>query len=245
MNRHRIGIEDSSGFRPLLAFGMSADGGLMLDLSNRSPLKTFSYGVMTFPAGSGEVTATPREDERTDVSGTPPKMHYHRTGYLSFNATDRLPRQGFQCTPIDQLGDHVQVFQFTAVQPADWLRGSRRKCDIPLAVSGPPLQSIRVVGRIGSISALNEPHRSKLMETGVHRDAFVYSEGDILPTLLVHMTDRARSLDRYLWLEIHHDVPFETPPGPAVVLHAMDGGRISNGATTSLACWAVTSIGDR
>ena len=85
------------GRAAVAAYVEGADGRLMLDLSDRWPLAEFAYAVMDFSPMGDSIDVVPRATEKTVTSGTPPKLHYHRSGYLSFNATGRLGRHGFDC----------------------------------------------------------------------------------------------------------------------------------------------------
>jgi hypothetical protein len=71
--RTRIVLQDGEFVRPMLALGISSDGGLMLDLSNCAPTEHYRYGVVDVPAGEGSFLAAVREDEATSSVRVAPK----------------------------------------------------------------------------------------------------------------------------------------------------------------------------
>ena len=73
------------------------------------------------------------------------------------------------------------------------------------------------------------------------KHVLLHPDGSQRTTLIAMLGDSGATLAYYLWLELHPDVPFDAPPGPAAVLHAMDGSALADRMqVSSLACWAVS-----
>jgi hypothetical protein len=149
--RTRIVLEDGDLVRPLLALGVSADGGLILDLSSSAPVTRYRYGVVDVPAGQGSFQAAIRKDQASWSDSVPPKLHYHRSGLISLSATRKLERQAIQATPIGKVGPgHKHCFSFIARHPFAWKKVTPRKSDLRFATSQAPT-TVTVAGFIGHL----------------------------------------------------------------------------------------------
>jgi hypothetical protein len=84
-----------------------------------------------------------------------PKLHYHRSGLISLDATERLDRQGIQATPIGEIGrdGHKHTFSFHARHPFAWQKVAPRKTDLVFVPSQPPT-TITIAGHLGPIENL-------------------------------------------------------------------------------------------
>lgn len=214
--RTRLVLEADVGVRPLLGFGISRDGGLMVDLSKHAPVARFRYGVVDVPAGAGELTATLREPESGWAYQTPPKIHYHRSGWLGVSATGRHGQWSVKAPPIEELG-HVHVLTFTARHPHLWSTTSQRSSDMIFAPVG-QLETISIACWIGGLDNLKEPHASN-----PENPRAVLAQGDsgaIVPTVIARLG--AQGLGYYVWLELHPNRTFGSNDEPAVVIHAHD-----------------------
>lgn len=234
--RIRLGLELDGLFRPLLGIVVSHDGGLVLDLSRYAPIGLFRYGVVDIPTESGSYTVPPRECESDWARGITPKMHYHRSGELSVNATGRLPRFKVQGTPLERIRDHQHTFIFMVKEPQAWAASPRRPADAMFRVEG-VLETMRVNGFIGDITALKEPHASN-PENPFGLDV-EHPDGSIVPTLVARLG--TESFHYYLWLELHANPGFTGSSGPALLLHAFDplAARDRSTPTATIAAWAV------
>lgn len=130
----------------------------MVDLSKHTPLDLFRYGVVDVPAGEGELTATVRESESGWANETPPKIHYHRSGWLGVNATGQHERWSVKAPPIRDL-EHVHVLTFTARHPQFWSTAVKRPSDMVFAPMA-RLETLSIACWIGRLDNLKEPHAS-------------------------------------------------------------------------------------
>lgn len=233
--RTRIVLQDDQFVRPMLALAISADGGLMLDLSSCLPTQHYRYGVVDVPAGEGSWSAPVREKEASWSVDVPPKLHYHRSGYISLNATGRLDRQGIQATPIAEIQpSHKHCFSFVARHPFAWKRVAPRKNDLVFAPSQPPT-TITIAGFIGPIENLKHETQPEnpwaLMAEG--------EDGSIVPTIVARL-DMADPR-YYVWIELHPDRPFGGGPDPGLILYALDPSGAADHAspTPMLGVWSV------
>jgi hypothetical protein len=234
--RTRIVLQDGEFVQPMLAIGISSDGGLILDLSNAAPTHHYRYGVVDVPAGEGSWAAPVREDEASWSVSVAPKLHYHRSGLISLNATERLERQGIHATPIGEIGrdQHKHVFSFVARHPSNWQKVSRRKTDLAFVPSQPPT-TITIAGHIGPIENLkHETHPENPWAIMVQDE-----DGTVVPTIVARLEmDDPRY---YLWIELHPDRPFSEGPDPGLILYAFDPYAAEDHAspTSMVGIWSV------
>jgi hypothetical protein len=212
--RSRIVLQDGDVVRPLLALSVSSDGGLMLDLSRYAPMQHYRYGVLDVPGGAGSWQAPLREDEATWAVAEAPKLHYHRSGFVSLNATDRLERQSIHATPIEALGpNHKHVFSFIARHPRAWSATTKRATDLLFIPSAWP-ETITIAGYIGPVSnlkpvALPANPAPLMMEQ---------EDGTVIPTVVA----RLDSADYYVWIELHPNREFGSGDDPGAILYSFD-----------------------
>jgi hypothetical protein len=237
-SRIRFGLETQEGFRPLLGISVSNDGGLMLDLSGYAPLDLFRYGVVDIPTEAGPHTVPARQGASDWGEGVTPKVHYHRSGELSVNATGRLERFKLRGTPLKDIRNHRHTFIFMARVPLSWAVDDRRSSDAAFRVEG-VLDTLTVNGYIGNTADLREPHASN-PENPFGIDV-VHKDGSVVPTLIARLG--TQDLEYYLWLELYANRPFTGGEGPAVLLHAFDPVSAQDTATPTetIAAWAVSA----
>ncbi len=235
--RIRLGLEIAGDFRPLLGMSMSNDGGLVLDLSKYAPLERFRYGAIDIPTGEGEYTVPPREGESGWAEGVSPKVHYHRSGQLSANATGRLPRFKVSGTPIDAIRSHAHTFIFMVRDPFRWSIDPLRPSDASFQVDG-SITTLTVNGYVGNVRDLKEPHASN--QANPFGLDVIHEDGTVVPTLIARLG--TGGLEYYLWLELYANRGFTGSDGPAVLLHAFDplSARDSSTPTETIAVWAVS-----
>lgn len=215
--RTRIVLQDGELARPMLALGISSDGGLILDLSNCAPTQHYRYGVVDVPAGEGSFDAPVLEGQASWSVGVAPKLHYHRSGLISLNATGQLRRQGIQATPIGKIGRdaHKHAFSFIARHPRLWKEIPLRKTDLAFVPAQWPT-TITIAGHIGPIE--NVKH-----ETAPQNPWPIMVEdenGAVVPTIVARLEmDDPRY---YLWIELHADREFGDGPDPELILYALD-----------------------
>jgi hypothetical protein len=232
----RLGLELGGQFRPLLGISVSSDGGLVLDLSKYAPLGLFRYGVVDVPTAAGSHTVPPREQESGWAQGLTPKIHYHRSGELSVNATGRLSRFKVPGTPLESIRDHQHMFIYMLSEPHAWASSPVRPTDAMFKVEG-VLESMKVNGFIGDIAALKEPHASHPANPfGLDVE---HPDAKIVPTLIARLS--VESFQYYLWLELHANPGFTGSDGPAVLLHGFDpvSAKDRSTPTATIAAWAV------
>jgi hypothetical protein len=171
------------------------------------------------PAGIGPVAATPIVEDVVETESPPPKLHYHRDGFVSINATGRLPRRAIQARSFSDLG-HTHCFSLYVVEPKAFRSGQPRASDSVVRVEG-ELGTVKVVVRLGLASNLKEPHASH-PENPRGLD-IEQEDGTVLATLIARLSAGSESI--YAWLELHpNPVDFkpETPDLPWVGLYAYD-----------------------
>jgi hypothetical protein len=234
--RTRIVLQDGEFVRPMLALGISSDGGMILDLSNCAPAQRYRYGVVDVPAGEGSWEAPVREDEAAWSVSVAPKLHYHRSGLISLNATDRLGRQGIQATPIGQIGreGHKHTFSFHARHPFAWQKVAPRKSDLVFVPSQAPI-TITIAGHIGPIENLKHETQPEnpwaIMVEG--------EDGSVVPTIVARLEmDDPRY---YVWIELHPDRQFGDGPDPGLILYAFDpyAAEYHASPTSMVGVWSV------
>jgi hypothetical protein len=233
--RTRLVLEAPGGVRPLLAFGISGDGGLIVDLSKHSPLRRFRYGVVDIPPGEGELAARVRAPEAGWAYDIAPKLHYHRSGWLTINATGRDERQGVQAPALADL-DHVHVMTFICRHPHLWGITGKRASDMVFRPEQ-QIETLTVACWIGGLDNLKQPHRSAPENPA----AFLVDNGSgvLVPTVVARL--RAEAVGYYVWLELHANRKFGEGPDPLVMLHAHDHTAAKNLAQpfSMIGVWSV------
>lgn len=114
----RVGVmhDDHSEFKQILGIGASKDGGIMISPVGLAGSTNWSYGRARVPTGaqigmSGRpMSATVRR------SDGPPKLHYHRSGWLSVNLTGKAERVSLKALPTRFLSG-AQFFTFVLTRP--------------------------------------------------------------------------------------------------------------------------------
>lgn len=219
----------------MLALAVSSDGGLMIDLGRSAPTEHYRYGVVDVPAGVGSWTAPIREDDSSWSVKLAPKLHYHRSGFISLNATAHLDRHGIRATPLADIGpNHKHCFSLVARHPRMWQAGVRRPSDIVLEPSR-PLTTITIAGHVGPITNLkHDAHPQNPWAIMAVSD-----DGSVVPTVIARLEiDEPRY---YVWVELHPDRAFADGDEPALILYAFDPDAASepDRATEMVAVWSV------
>jgi hypothetical protein len=235
--RIRLGLELEGKFRPLLGISVASDGGLILDMSRYAPLGLFRYGVIDIPNVAGAHTVLPRRGESGWTHGFTPKIHYHRSGELSANATGRATRVTVSGTPLRDIRAHQHAFIFMLRDPSAWQSDDPRPNDVVFGSDG-GVESLKINGYIGDVHALKEPYASR--PEGAFALDVEHLDGAVIPTMIIRL--RAGDFGYYLWLDLLANPGFTGPPGPAVLLHAFDPVLASDTSTptATIAAWAVT-----
>lgn len=234
--RTRIVLGDGPLVRPLLALSVSSDGGLILDLSRYAPAKHYRYGVVDVPAGEGSFRAEIRREQSSWSVGTvAPKLHYHRSGFISLNATEHLQRQGTQGTPFSRLGPgHSHVFSFAARHPFTWAPVERRASDLVFTSSRRP-ETITIAGHVGPTSNL-KPVGLTANPAAITVEQ---EDGTLVPTLIARFDLPDPRF--YLWTELYADREFGSGDEPGLILYAFDPVDAANLTTPSemVGVWSV------
>lgn len=237
--RTRIVLVNGDGVYPMLALSVSKDGGLMLDLCKYAPFGHYRYGVVDVPAGNGSLAAQIRNDEASwAIGAVAPKLHYHRSGFISLNATERLERQGTPGTPIGEIGPgHRHAFSFSARHPFAWTPVPSRKTDLVFNASRPP-ETITIAGHIGPTSNL------KPVELTGNPVAMMMEQenGTVIPTIIARFDSANPSY--YVWIELHADREFGSGDDPGVILYAFDpvDGADTTTPSTMVGVWAISAV---
>ena len=208
----------------------------MVDLCGGVPPGSYRYGVADMPPEIQRWEAVLRDDERSwSRSAVAPKLHYHRSGYLSLNATEQLDRQGIQApSPFEFAERHRHLFTFTARHPYRWAKLDPRANDLRLRVNG-RLETFTLAGHIGPttnlISRLPGNPFAGLVED---------EDGVIAPTVVAYFDDEDGS-GWYLWMVAHANWEFGAGDEPMFVLHAHDPISAADPTTSTemLAVWSV------
>ncbi len=233
--RTRVTLSVDGALYPLLALSVSSDGGLMIDLAGCTPVQHFRYGVLDVPPGGDAGQAPLRQDEASRSVRVAPKLHYHRSGFMSLNATERLKRQGIQATPPGDIApNHKHCFSFVARHPTAWERGERRKTDLVFEAASPPT-TITVAGFIGAFENLRHESQPENPWAIVAVDI----DGTEVPTVVARLDmDEPRY---YVWLELYPDRPFGDSPEPGLILYAIDPYEAADPTTSTpmVAVWSV------
>ena len=197
MKRTRIVLEDGDSVRALLAVHADHEGGLMIDLCAGAPVDYYRYGVVDLPAGEGPVVGSRARDETTwTISDVAPKLHYHRSGYLSLNATGTLPRQGIQITkPLDIEETHRHVFSLVMRHPFSWPAAYTTECRSRLPGVEDPT-TLTLAGFVGPITNL-KPEQLATNPWG----AVLEGDDGLVPTVVAVLGSGEESC--YLWVELH------------------------------------------
>jgi hypothetical protein len=201
----------------MLALSVSKEGGLMLDLCKYAPVEYFRYGVVDVPAGEGSFEAQIRREEASwAVGAVAPKLHYHRSGFISLNATEQLERQSASGTPLRDIGPgHRHAFSFSARHPFAWTPVAPRASDLVFTPSRPPA-TITIAGHIGPTSNLKPVE----MTGNPSAVTIEYDNGTLVPTVIARFESADPSY--YVWIELHADREFGSSGDPGLVLYAFD-----------------------
>jgi hypothetical protein len=216
--RTRVVLTDAGGaVHPMLALSASKDGGLMLDLCKYAPFEHYRYGVVDVPSGEGSFEAKIRRDEASwAVGSVAPKLHYHRSGFISLNATERLERQGIQGTPIGAIGPgHRHAFSFIARHPFAWAPVPARKTDLVFTASRAP-ETITIAGHVGpatNLKPVDLPGNPAAM-------MMEQEDGRVVPTIVARFDSDAANY--YVWIELHVDREFGSGDEPGLILYTFD-----------------------
>jgi hypothetical protein len=106
--RVNLGLHETSDCKPLLNIQASADGGLIVYPGRYIVSDRWLYGLLTLPGGSQAETVV-------ELSQAP-KLHYHRSGMVSIDATGTAPRRLIRCTPIESMRG-AQSFCYVVHRP--------------------------------------------------------------------------------------------------------------------------------
>lgn len=122
VHARRLGVmlHETSEFKPLLTMVAASDGGIILSPSEVSGAQ-WAYG--TVGAHPAFIRSAPGSLELPSVVTMPiglrPKLHYHRSGFVSVNLTGfEGPRRGMQCPPIAHAQGE-QFFGMTSNRPGN------------------------------------------------------------------------------------------------------------------------------
>jgi hypothetical protein len=213
LKRRRVIYLDEAGAHPLFAINVakpqSPTGGLMIDFGAYAPSDHWKYGLLEAPPGE-EGQATLYQPNRVDLDGPPPKFHYHKNGYVSFNQTKRAPRKGMNFVPLSQLKKHTHAFTLMIVKPAEFRTSDIRTSDITIRTQGDHLSGIKIVGAFAPISLLPAPLLGD--EEPVH---FGLNQAGV-STIVVKLD--GHSIPCYVSLEIHPNPNFRSDGDAAGLL---------------------------
>lgn len=236
--RTRIVLAEGDVVHPMLALSVSKDGGLMLDLCRYAPFEHYRYGVVDVPAGDGSLEAQIRKEQASWALGTvAPKLHYHRSGLISLNATERLERQGVQGTPFGEIGPgHRHAFSFTARHPFAWSPVESRASDLVFTPSRAP-ETITIAGHTGPTNNLKRTE----MTGNPSAVSIEYDDGTVVPTVIARFDSADPSY--YVWIEVHADREFGSGPDPGLILYAFDPveGADTTTPSTMVGVWSVSA----
>lgn len=231
-------IADGVQVKPLLGFSVTREGGLMAFLAPGPPIRTFRYGVLDMPAGEGSVDATLRRDEASTSTEVAPKLHLHRSGWLSLDSTERLERRAIHTQPLDEHGEgHLHRFSFIARHPHRWSSVDKRESDIVLTVNGPPATTVTVLGHIGPLE--NFKPGMPPGDANPWVDDLILEDGTLQPTGIAIVEREQWSY--YLWLTFKPNAPFGDGPDPSVILYGFDPHTGADQSTSAemLAVWSL------
>jgi hypothetical protein len=143
--RAGILVDSTSVFRPIVGITASRDGGLIVwPLS--IPGRTWEYGRMEVLSGRFAGIPVPIPGMSPSIntnqvvaSARPPKIHYHRSGWVTASLTGRPERRSFRASRLDQLhGAHV--FSYTVYCPLGIPSRSHKRGDVMGVVTSWPKQ---------------------------------------------------------------------------------------------------------
>ena len=107
----RVGVllEQTSEFKPLFGIGASSDGGVMV-WPAKVPGQSWAFATADVPTGRfwGQ-RGRPREDELL-LTTSPPKIHYHRSGFVSANVSGQPGRRAFRAASLSSLRGEQALF---------------------------------------------------------------------------------------------------------------------------------------
>jgi hypothetical protein len=109
-------LDDSSQFKPLVGLAASADGGLMI-WPAKVPGQSWEFTKVDLPSGRYRGQSARPAKRYVVRSEQPPKIHYHRSGWVTASLTGRDERRGFRGLSIDRLRGE-QVFFCLVSHPA-------------------------------------------------------------------------------------------------------------------------------
>jgi hypothetical protein len=226
IRRTRLVLDHDGDRRPLLAFTASSGktGGLILDLSGRAPALTWKYGSFEGPEGGGSSTLTLREATKVVVPDdqNPPKLHYHRTGYVSIDQTGNLPKRSIDAEPLVEL-HHAHCFTALFRRPFRWNTDDPRSSDSVFRVHGEPPRSLKVVGYVGQLADLHDAHQQPTENPW--QMTVELESGAVAPVVAAVLS--AHGIDSYVWLELHvnPDEYDDRSDAPHALLFAFSNAR--------------------
>jgi hypothetical protein len=105
-------LHETSEFKPLIGLQASQDGGVMLSPGDYIPSTSWEYGLWEIPGGRyAGLPGYVRSD--TIVATTiAPKLHYHRSGWVSADVSSQSEKRLIRCLPLERLGG-AQFFSYT------------------------------------------------------------------------------------------------------------------------------------
>jgi hypothetical protein len=110
-----VHLDGEPSLRPLLGVAASKDGGVMFW---PKPIgdQTWLYGIVDVPSGRFAGQSWARPGDAAAASSRPPKIHYHRSGWVSANLAGVGKRRSFKGLPM-RLLTGAQIFTATFHDP--------------------------------------------------------------------------------------------------------------------------------
>lgn len=141
----RIGVmeHESSTVRLFLGLTASRDGGVIV-WPRPIPDARWSYGRAEVPSGKyAGLPGLALPADRVELD-RPPKIHYHRSGWVTANLSGFPERRGFRGLPIARLNG-AQFFSCTCALPARLAPERARRFDTFAVAHGalPPLAHVQ------------------------------------------------------------------------------------------------------
>jgi hypothetical protein len=113
----RVGVmlHETSVFRPLMGISASNDGGIML-WPRVVPGQEWAYIRAEVPSGQFRGMHTQPDFQDAVRTPHPPRIHYHRSGWVTVNLQGHTERRGFRGVPLRSVRGQ-QWFSFACSNP--------------------------------------------------------------------------------------------------------------------------------
>lgn len=216
----RVVYGQGTSGRPLFGFGAASDGGILVDVGAYAPPAQWEYGKALVPGGL--LAGTPGigvRDTFVAASGAP-KLHYHRSGFVSLDQTGNLPRQSMNAVPLSDLREG-QIFSVTIHRPDLYATKVPKLGDFFFTCGRPDPVRVTIIGVVGNAADLSYSDRQAF---GDRAATILVSSEQVVPEPTVLLT--GHGIDSWVRLEM-----FEGPTEAerfASHLFAFDPQRIES-----------------